>query len=177
MSSTTSGAGTIEIPAPGDYQVDPQHCTVSFTTRHMFGLAPVRGTFQVREGHVHVAEEVHGSSVRATISAGSFRTGVSGRDFTVRSAQYLDAERHPDIVFASTRLDQVDGRWVLQGMLTVRGHGRPSEVHVDEVRQDGSHLRTRASALVDRYEFGITAMKGMTGRRLTLGLDIRADRK
>jgi polyisoprenoid-binding protein YceI len=65
---------------------------------------------------------------------------------------------------------------VLHGALTVRGRTTPLEVHVDEMRQDGSRLRIRASALVDRYEFGITAMKGMTGRRLTLRLDVTANR-
>jgi polyisoprenoid-binding protein YceI len=176
MSSATAGGGTVEVPAAGDYRIDPHHSTVSFTTRHMFGLAPVRGTFELREGHIHVADPVHDSVARATIPAGSFHTGVSARDKTVHSGQYLDVENHPDITFSSTGVEQVDGSWVLQGSLTVRGRNRPLRVHVEELRPDGAHLRLLASAQVDRYDFGITAMKGMTGRRLTMRLDVRAER-
>jgi polyisoprenoid-binding protein YceI len=167
---------TVTIPVSGGYRLNTDLSTVSFATRHMFGLGPVNGTFRLRDGHVHVIDPVQGTSVRATISAGSFDTGLSARDVAVRSAQYLDAENHPDITFASTGLDQVDGRWTLYGSLTVRGRTRPIEVRVDEVRQHGPRLRLRATASVDRYEFGITAMKGVTGRHLTLGLDITADR-
>jgi polyisoprenoid-binding protein YceI len=173
MSSTATG-GHIEVPVAGDYRIDPQRSTISFTTRHMFGLAPVRGTFALRDGHIHVADPVEDSTARATISATSFHTGVSARDKTVRSGQYLDVENHPDITFSSTRIEQVDGRWALQGSLAVRGRSQPLQVDVEEVRLDGADLRLRASSRVDRYEFGITAMKGMTGRHLALRLDLTA---
>ncbi|WP_232376169.1 YceI family protein [Amycolatopsis aidingensis] len=166
----------IEIPAVGDYRIDPERSAVSFTTRHIFGLAAVRGTFRLREGQIHVADPVSGSTVRASIAAGSFDTGLSARDVTVRSAQYLDTEKHPDITFAADRAERVEGRWVLPGSLTVLGRAREIQVPVEEVRQEGSLLRARASARVDRYEFGITAMKGMTGRYLDLRLEIIAGR-
>jgi polyisoprenoid-binding protein YceI len=167
---------TIDIPAVGDYRIDPHDCTIAFTMRHLFGLASVGGSFALRDGHIHITDPVHGSSARATISAASFHTGTAARDVTVRSARYLDTEQHPDITFASTRLDQVDGRWVLYGSLTVRGRTRPLPVHIDHLHLDGTHLRLRASARVDRAEFGITALKTIIGRHLTLHLDLAATR-
>jgi polyisoprenoid-binding protein YceI len=167
---------SIEVPGTGDYRIDHDNSTVSFTTRHMFGLGAVRGTFRLRDGHIHVASPVADTATRVTISAGGFDTGVSARDVTVRSATYLDTETHPDITFVSTRLGQAEQGWVLHGSLAVRGLARPLDVHIDEVRPAGSGLRLLAGARVDRYAFGITAMKGFAGRYLTMRLDVAANR-
>lgn len=174
--TTAAQTGQIQLPAVGEYRIDVADSTVTFRTRHIFGMAPVSGSFRLREGHIRVAEEVTESTARATISAASFHTGVSNRDATVRSGQYLDAENHPHITFTSTRLSKVDGRWVLHGTLTVRGRGCPVDVLVEQSEVDGPRVRLRASARVDRYEYGITAMKGMTGRWLTMTLELRANR-
>lgn len=160
---------TIEAPALGAYRIEPGESTITFVTRHFFGLAPVRGTFALREGVVHVADPLEASLVRATIDARSFATGLAVRDNAVRSAQYLDTDVHPDITFVANGV--TDGQ-VLRGTLTVRGQAAPLDVRVDEVRVLGHRLQLRASAEVDRYAWDVTAMKGMTGRwlRFTLAL-------
>ncbi len=164
---------TVETPTEGTYRIDPAESTISFTTRHMFGLGAVHGTFALRTGEVRVADPVAGSTVRATVAAGSIDTGVAARDKTVRSRQYLDTDNHPDIVFAADGAVE-DGGWVLRGTLTVRGRTEPLDVRIDEVRVLGDRLQLRASAEVDRYKWGVTAMKGMTGRRLRFGLALVA---
>jgi polyisoprenoid-binding protein YceI len=161
----------IEAPAIGAYRIEAGESTIEFVTRHMFGLAPVRGTFALRDGVVHVAEPVSASMVRATIDAGSIDTGLAARDNTVRSAQYLDTTRYPDIVFVA---NDVEGDRLLRGTLTVRGRTERLDVRIDEVRVLGHRLQLRASAEVDRYAWGITAMKGMTGRRLRFTLALVA---
>ncbi|HEX3789112.1 MAG TPA: YceI family protein [Pseudonocardiaceae bacterium] len=166
----------VTIPAAGDYAVDRSRSTISFTTRHLFGLAPVRGTFQLREAGIRVAEQIEQSSARASIVAMTVDTGNATRDTAVRSARYLDVEQYPDLSFASTALVEVDGRWVLRGLLTVCGRSCPLDVRVDAAQPDGSRLRLRATSRIDRYEFGLTAMKGMAGRYLELRLDLVADR-
>jgi polyisoprenoid-binding protein YceI len=161
----------IEAPALGAYRIEPAESTIEFVTRHMFGLAPVRGAFALREGIVHVAEPVAASMVRATVDANSFDTGLAARDKTVRSSQYLDTANHPDITFVAN--DVTDGQ-VLRGTLTVRGRTERLDVRIDEVRVLGNRLQLRAGAEVDRYAWGITAMKGMTGRRLRFTLSLVA---
>jgi hypothetical protein len=59
----------------------------------------------------------------------------------------------------------------------VQGRTRPLDVWVDAARSEGPHLRLTAGARVDRYDFGITKMKGVTGRYLDIRLDITADRR
>ncbi|MEU3270008.1 YceI family protein [Saccharomonospora sp. NPDC006951] len=164
----------IVIPAPGDYRIDHGNSSITFTTRHLFGLAPVRGTFALREGHIEVTDPVHESSATATIAASSFHTGLSTRDGTVLSAQYLDAERHPDITFTSTALERGDDAWVLRGSLTVRETTSAFDLTITGVSESEGRLRITATGTADRYAFGITAMKGMTGRYLVLTADLVA---
>src|SRR5262245_42285444 len=163
---------TIEAPALGAYRINVSESTVEFGTRHLFGLAPVRGAFTLRDGIVHVAEPTDTSMVRATIDAGSFDTGLPQRDDTVRSAKFLDAANHPDITFVANGLHGSD----LMGALTVKGRTEPLDVTIDEIRVLDHRLQIRASAEVDRYQWGVSAMKGMTGRRLRFTLSLVASR-
>ncbi|OLF13032.1 hypothetical protein BLA60_07265 [Actinophytocola xinjiangensis] len=168
MSTTTVEAG--------EYRVDAAASTISFTTRHMFGLGAVRGTFALREARVDVADDPARSSVRAVVDAGSVDTGIEARDRAVSSAVYLDAARHPDIVFVAGGAQGAGEDWVLRGQLTVRGVSAPLDLRVEQVRVDGSQVRVVATTVVDRFAFGITAARGMTGRRLRLRLEVVARR-
>ena len=97
-------AGTPEaqvIPRPGRYEIDTSCSAVTFRTRHLFGLAPVRGSFTIRAGTIDVAEPLADSSVHVQIDPASFRTGNGQRDGTVRSERLLDTDRYPVITFRS----------------------------------------------------------------------------
>ena len=95
---------------------------MAFRTRHLFGLAPVRGSFRIRSGTVDVTEPLDGSRVRMEIDAASFRTRNGARDRVVRSARFLDTVRHPVMVVVAERMDGQE----LNGTLTVCGTTRRS---------------------------------------------------
>jgi polyisoprenoid-binding protein YceI len=171
---TTTSADAVTIPATGEYRVDPARSTIEFATRHMFGLGPVRGTFRLRAGHIRVADRLDESAVRAVVAAESFHTGSSTRDIQVTSAAYLDAAAHPDITYESTKLVLTEEGWQLSGTLTVRGRGAPVAVRILSLTPAGRGFRLRARARVDRYAFGITAGRGITGRRLAVTFDVLA---
>jgi polyisoprenoid-binding protein YceI len=152
----------------GSYDIDPQRSAIRFRTRHMFGLGPVRGTFAIRSGAVRVADPVDASTVYAEIEAASFATGNSQRDKAVRSPRYLDAARYPVITFAAQGNDPAAGQ--IGGTLTVRGVERPVTLAVTSAEQTGPEIAVTATMHVDRFEFGMTAQRGMTGRRLELEL-------
>ncbi|MBK6010428.1 NAD(P)H:quinone oxidoreductase [Streptomyces sp. MBT53] len=162
---------SVSLPPAGTYVIDPARSSVTFTTRHLFGLGRVSGTFQVESGRVTIAEPVTHSTARAVIEARSFRTGTSRRDNHVRSPAFLHAERYPEIRFESTRVARgEEGAWVVKGLLTVRGHQAPVELTVDSLSVDNGSLRISASTSVDRYRHGLTASKGLAARRLRLTL-------
>jgi polyisoprenoid-binding protein YceI len=91
--ATARPPGTRVIPEPGRYDIDTTCSAVTFRTRHLFGLAPVRGSFAIRTGTINVTEPLADSSIHAEIDPASFRTGNGQRDINVRSARLLDADR------------------------------------------------------------------------------------
>lgn len=168
-----SGAGP-QPPKPGIYTIDPRRSQVRFRARHMFGLGPVHGTFGIDRGEIVITGQVTGSTAEAVILAGSFSTGNRMRDADVRSAKYLDTASHPEIVFRSERVEQSGDGWTLHGDLSVRGQTQPVSVLISSARGTEDGAAFEAATTIDRYAFGITKGKGMTGRRLTLTFDIVA---
>jgi polyisoprenoid-binding protein YceI len=155
---------------PGHYDIDPGRSTVTFGTRHLFGLAPVRGTFAIRRGAVDVIEPFAESAIYAEIETASFHTGNPMRNQAVLSRRFLDAGTHPVITFSSEHLDQAAG--VVSGTLTVRGVQRPVSLSVTPREVSGGRLTARAATRIDRREFGITRARGLAGRYLNLSVTV-----
>ena len=148
---------------------------MQFRTRHMFGLAPVRGTFAIRSGSVDIAEPLADSAMHAEIDTASFRTRNWLRDRNVRSARFLDAARFPVISFRDG-LVAADGR-TIRGTLTVREVSRPVTLSVGQVSVAGRSFTASATVRVDRTEFSVTAMPGLAGRYLDLTVEVRCARR
>ncbi|AUY53437.1 YceI family protein [Streptomyces sp. CB01881] len=166
---------TIATPKPGQYAIDVPRSGITFTTKHMFGLGTVRGSFRLRSGTVSLTEPPTGSRVHAVADAASFATGNKNRDRQVLSKALLDTATYPDIVFTSTgaELDEA-GAWALQGQLTAHGVPAPVTFTVAKAEVDGDEIAVEATATVDRYAHGVTRLKGMAGRRLQMTATIRA---
>ena len=165
---------TVSIPPAGTYKLDPAASSVTFATRHMFGLGGVTGSFKVLSGEITIADPVTSSTATAVIDAASFATGSAARDKDVKSANFLHVEDHPEITFRSTELEESGEGWVLRGQITARGHAARADVALSEVRADSDGLTIRATCRVDRYAHGITKKKGMAGRFLDLEVTARA---
>lgn len=169
---TTHRADAPASPRLGRYEIDTRASTVTFATRHVFGLLPVRGTFAIKAGTINIVEPISDSTAHVEIDAASFHTGNPLRDRVVRSATYLDTGRHPVMTFASSAWD---GQ-TLAGALTVRDATRPVALTVDDSSVRADMFTVHATTRIDRTAFGVTAGRGMTGRYLTLTLEIRCVR-
>jgi polyisoprenoid-binding protein YceI len=175
MTATDLTPSGMHAPGIGSYRVDPGRSTVSFKSRHLFGLAPVKGSFTVRRGLIEVSDPIGGSRVQVEIDATSFHTGNGQRDGDVRSAKFLDADRHPSMTFTARRLEGGSGGAALDGTLTVRGVERPVRLAIGRCAAgdgDGRSFVASASARIDRTEFGITASRGMAGRYLDVSIEV-----
>lgn len=161
-------------PQPGHYDIDPDRSRVTFTTRHLFGLGQVSGSFAIRRGTADVADPVAASAVHAEIEAASFRTNSGQRDRSVLSPRFLDPAGHPVMTFRSERIDAESQ--VLTGTLTVRGVTRPVTLTVTRCEVSRGSFTARATTRVDRTEFGITGSRGVTGRYLDLTVEVQCVR-
>jgi polyisoprenoid-binding protein YceI len=169
---TTQEQQAVTTPTLGRYAIDTSASAVTFRTRHLFGLAPVRGRFAVKTGTVDVAEPPTGSRVHAEIETGSFRTRNPARNAAVRSARFLDADRHPLMIFDSERVQENE----ITGTLTAHGVTRPVTLSLETLGSSPGSFTARATTRIDRTEFGVTAQRGLAGRYLAITLDIRCVR-
>jgi polyisoprenoid-binding protein YceI len=160
-------------PQPGQYEIDVARSTVSFGTRHLFGLAPVRGSFAIKSGHVTIGEQVATCRIHAELEAASFETGNGQRDASVRSARFLAAAEHPVITFAA---DAVAGE-MITGSMTVRGQSEPVSLTVTSAEGSPRSFTARATTRIDRTAFGISAAPGLAARFLDVTVEVLCVRR
>lgn len=168
-----------ELPAPGTYEIDPVHTSVEFVVRHLM-VAKVRGRFAGFSGTVHIDEVPEESSVAGVIDATSIDTGQPDRDEHLRSADFLEVERFPELRFASTRVETGAETWTVTGDLTIRGVTRPVELDVEFVGGvidpwGGQRLGFSASTEIDREDFGLTWNQPLEAGGFVVGKKVRIE--
>lgn len=154
---------TPTAPAQGTatYAIDAYHSSAEFAVKHMM-VSTVRGRFNDLEGVIHLDEaDPARSSVEAAIRTASVHTGVDFRDNDLRSDNFFDVERYPEMRFHSTRIEPVEaGRWLVHGDLTIRDITRPVTLDTElEGRGQGMQGEDRigftATTAIDRKDFGL----------------------
>jgi polyisoprenoid-binding protein YceI len=173
--TNTSTARRAYVPAAGRYRLDPASSSVTFRTRHLFGLGAVSGTMAVISGEVTIDAAAGQATMTAALSTASFDSGNPARDRAVRSARFLDASQYRHITYRAGTLTQADGRWMLSGELTVRRVSSPVTLTIESVEPARARFRVRATTRIDRYALGVTAAKGMAARHLDIDLAVTAE--
>ena len=116
---------------PARYKIDPQHFAIVFNGLHI-GYERQWGMFLRGGGEFtydHDAKAL--SDLSVTIEAGSVFSNDEERDGHLRSADFLDAEAHPDITFVMTEaVPETDTTGTVSGDLTIRGETRPVTLDV-----------------------------------------------
>ena len=144
------------------WQIDPSHSSVSAAVKHMM-LTTVRGAFSGTSGVIDFdPAKPEAGGIELRIPAASVNTGDERRDAHLRSADFLDAETHPEIVFKSTKVTP-KGRdaFVVDGDLTIRGTTKPVSVNVELVGiaadpRAGQRAAFDARFSFDRTQWGLT---------------------
>jgi polyisoprenoid-binding protein YceI len=172
------------VPVPGVYEIDPKHTAVEFVARHLM-ISKVRGRFEDVQGTVVVAEVPEESSVQVTIGAASVSTGEAQRDAHLRSADFFEADVHPQWTFRSTAVEADGERWKVTGDLSIRGVTHPVVLDVDFDGASVSPWGTTAigfsaSTEVDREQWGLTWNQALetggvvVGRKVKIELSVEA---
>jgi polyisoprenoid-binding protein YceI len=183
MDVKTAGTRIVEgreVPPSGTWKIDPSHSEIQFFVRHMM-IAKVRGRFREFEGTIHIGERPEDSRVEVVIEAASIDTRDRTRDEHLRSADFLDVERYPELRFVSTSVRAGDkDRWQVTGDLTVRGVTRPV---ILDVEYDGAmvdpwgNLRAGflATTEIDRENFDITWNQALEAGGFLVGKGVRIE--
>jgi polyisoprenoid-binding protein YceI len=148
-------------PAVTKYDADVAHSNVGFAIPILGGLSHVRGKFNDFSVEiVYDDKDVTKSTVRAVIKAASIDTGIERRDAHLRTADFFDAEKFPEITFQSTRVEQKGKDFVAHGTFTMHGVSKeialPFTINGVNKAADGkTTLGVTARATVNRRDYGV----------------------
>jgi len=113
MALSASGADT--------YVIDLAHSYAGFSVRHLV-ITNVKGNFTDFGGEIMFDEEdMTKSSANVTIKTASIDTDNEDRDNHLRSADFFNAEKFPEITFAGTSVEKKGDDYILHGELTMHG--------------------------------------------------------
>jgi len=130
MSAT---ATTTTLVPTGTWTADQAHSKVGFAVKHM-GIATVRGEFTEFEGTLEVGDDLSTAKAYGTVKTASIDTNEPQRDEHLRSPDFFDAERFPELSFESTSIEPVDDEtFRILGNLTL--HGVTREIRLEAVVQ------------------------------------------
>lgn len=161
------------IPA-GTWSIDPSHSSVEFVIKHM-GLATVKGRATGVAGTITGGSK---PSLEGTVAVGGLTTFDENRDAHLQSPDFFDADRYPELRFASTEVALDGGTLVVTGDLTIKGVTKPvvltgtfAGTGVDPWGNE--RIGLDLSGTIDRTEFGVSWNAPLPGGDLLLPNDVQ----
>jgi len=157
--STISAA---QVNTIRQYPIDTNHSTIGFSVSIMNGLSRVNGKFtDFTVTLTNDEKDITKSSVNVVIKAASINTGIPARDNDLRSAQFFEVEKYPEITFQSKRIEKKGKQLFALGTFTM--HGVSKEItlpfQITGVNKDPAskkmNLGYSARIGLNRRDFGI----------------------
>ncbi|HKP70231.1 MAG TPA: YceI family protein [Pyrinomonadaceae bacterium] len=145
----------------GTYNFDKNHSFIGFKVKHM-GLIEVPGFFRDFTGEVNFnADDVTKSSVSFKAMMTSVDTGVAPRDNHLRTKDFFEVEKFPEMTFKSTKVEKKGKGWVVTGDLTMKGVTKsvmiPFEISgwLPASERAGMKMGIAGETTINRRDFGV----------------------
>lgn len=164
------------------WEADQAHAGANFTVRHMMisdvrgSLGPVTSTIELDD------QDLTRSKIQASIDVTKIDTQNEKRDNHLRSPEFFDVAKHPNITFTGTKIEKVGGdKYKLTGDLTIRGVTKPVTLDVSvsaEKANPWSKVPTRAfiaTGTIDRRDFGLVWQQPMANNGLVADWKVKID--
>jgi len=173
-------AGTAAA-APVTYKLDPTHTMVLFSWNHFGFSNPSANLGQVDGTLVYDEAAPTKSTVEATLPLTGLDTFVPKLDEHMKSADFLDAAKYPNVTFKSTKVTEAGkGKLKVTGDLTVHGVTKPVTLDVT-LNKVGPHPMMKvqtvgfdATAKIKRSDFGVGAYVPNVGDEITIRITTEA---
>jgi polyisoprenoid-binding protein YceI len=166
--------------------LEPGHTEAEFRARHMM-VTWVRGLFKDIHGRLDLDfDRCEEATFHGVIDASAIWTGEPDRDAHLRSADFFDVEKHPEITFAGRFTDRT-GATTFKGEvdLTIRGVTRTVPLEIvslgewrtpfwvgDENKGELRRIGFEAKATINRQDFGVSWQDQLPGGGVVVGNDI-----
>lgn len=166
---------------PAGWRLDKSHSKVQFSVQHML-ISEVAGWFKEFEiGLTSEKDDFSDAQVEATIKVASINSENERRDNHLKSEDFFNAEKFPEIKFKSTKFEKIDKTFKIHGDLTIRDITKP--VVFDAVlngslkTQRGLVTGWKATLEVNRFDYNLKwdrVVEGslVAGRMVTITLNL-----
>ena len=151
------------------WKIDPAHSSLNFNISHS-GISIVNGKFLNYTGDLTInGEAFESANVDFVVKVKSIDTDIEMRDNHLRSADFFEVEKYPDMTFKSTKI-LATGRpdyYLLYGKLTIKDVTKDVifDVHFGgAVKSDeGEKIGIKANTTINRFDYNIDFDPGATG--------------
>ena len=163
-----------QIPT-GTWQVDTVHSSVDFEVKHMV-VSTFRGGFE--EFDASLTSDDDDVRLTGVVQVDSLKVRDENLAGHLRSAEFFDADQHPEIRFESTTLRREGDEVVLDGDFTVKGVTKRVEARgtISDALEDfagGTRLYLELTTVVDRREYGLNWNMELPKGGYALGNDVK----
>lgn len=147
--------------ATTNWVLDPTHSEIGFKVRHMM-ITNVSGSFASFEVEVKSSDEQFSSAdLRFSADVNSISTGSDQRDGHLKSADFFETEKYPELVFEAKGYSPQKGEHSLKGNMTIKGITKPVEFKVEfgGIAKDpwgNTKAGFTISGKINRKDFGLT---------------------
>ena len=165
------------------WNVDPVHSSVKFTVSHMV-ISEVEGGFKKFTGTVTGTNpDFTDANVEFSADVNSLSTDNDMRDNHLKSDDFLNAAKYPNINFKSTSFKKLSGnKYVLTGNLTIRDKTKPVKfdvVYGGTIKDPYGNNRAgfKATTVVNRFDYDLKWNKLTEAGGAVVGKDVTIDVK
>lgn len=166
------------VQAQTKWTLDKSHSNVNFAVGHMV-FSEVTGLFREFDATLVASkDDLTDAKIEATIKTASIDTQNERRDNHLRSDDFLNAEKFPEIKFVSTKVEKTGEKlYKITGNLTIRDVTKPVVLDTEfrgTVNDPWGNIKYgfKATTKIDRFEFGTTWNKALEAGGLVAGREI-----
>ena len=174
---------TAPVAAPVQkFNIDNNHTQVTFTYDH-FGFSNPSARLEQIKGSIELNQQDWSkSSVAVTMPLAGLHTGVEKLDAHLKSADFFDAQKNPDIAFKSTKVEKAGSNTLkVTGDLTVHGVTKPAvlDVKINKIGENKMMQTTTAGfdadATIKRSDWGVGAYVPNVSDEVKIHITVSAD--
>src|ERR1700682_5862560 len=166
--------------APITLEADPNHSNVAFSVKHMM-VTTVRGTFtKFSSTLIFDKDDLPKSSVVLNVDPASINTNNEKRDGHLKSADFFDVQRCPEMTYKSTRIEKSGDKYKVTGDLTMHCVTKPLTLEAsftaDPVKSPmGPVYPASATGKLKRSEWGLTWNKTLESGGALVSDDVNVE--
>ena len=176
------GAPAMPAAQVQKFNIDNNHTQVTFTYDH-FGFSNPSARLEQIKGSIELNQQDWSkSSVAVTMPLAGLHTGVEKLDAHLKSADFFDAQKNPDITFKSTKVEKAGSNTLkVTGDLTVHGVTKPAvlDVKINKIGENKMMQTTTAGfdadATIKRSDWGVGAYVPNVSDEVKIHITVSAD--